>query len=161
MDIYEFAMEKEQYAQDLYSQLAGKTQNEGLKNILNMLANEESKHYHIIENMKEQTPEKVTDTDVLKDAKAVFKKMHDGAQKFDFDISEIELYGKARKMEEESISLYQDKADQVDDEDQKRIFQMLADEERKHYNLIDNIREFVNRPNQWLEDAEWYHIEEY
>ena len=103
----------------------------------------------------------MTETDVLADAKAVFQKMHEGGEKFSFDISEVELYEKAKQMEEESISFYSQKAEEVEDENKKKIFNKLVEEEKKHYNLIDNIREFVNKPNQWLEDAEWYHLENY
>lgn len=35
------------------------------------------------------------------------------------------------------------------------------EEEKKHYFLLDNIIEFVSRPEQWLENAEFYHLEEY
>ena len=43
----------------------------------------------------------------------------------------------------------------------KRIFQKLAEEEKKHYFLLENIIQFVSRPETWLENAEFYHLEEY
>jgi len=41
MDIFEFAMEKEKYAEQYYRQLAEKVDHTGLKSILIMLADEE------------------------------------------------------------------------------------------------------------------------
>jgi rubrerythrin len=54
-----------------------------------------------------------------------------------------------------------EKANEVTEEYQKEIFQRLADEEKKHYFLLENIIEFVSRPETWLENAEFYHLEEY
>ena len=48
MDIFEFAMEKEKYAEHFYRELADRTDNTGLKSILNMLAGEEVKHYETV-----------------------------------------------------------------------------------------------------------------
>ena len=48
MDIFEFAIEKEQLAEQYYRKLAQKTSNKGFTNIFNMLADEEVKHQQII-----------------------------------------------------------------------------------------------------------------
>ena len=32
---------------------------------------------------------------------------------------------------------------------------------KKHYRLMENLAEFVTRPQRWHEDAEFYHLEEY
>ena len=47
MNIYEFAMQMEKDGETFYRNLASKVSNLGLKNILNMLAEEEVKHYGI------------------------------------------------------------------------------------------------------------------
>ena len=44
MNIYEFATEKEKQARELYLKLADKTQHEGMKKMLKMLADEDAKH---------------------------------------------------------------------------------------------------------------------
>jgi rubrerythrin len=46
-------------------------------------------------------------------------------------------------------------------ETHKEIFLKLADEEKKHYFLLENIIDFVSRPQKWLENAEFYHLDEY
>jgi hypothetical protein len=53
MDIFQFAMEKEKYSEQYYRKLARRAAYPGLKNILTMLANEEAKHYHVVEQMRE------------------------------------------------------------------------------------------------------------
>jgi len=160
MNIFEFAMEKEKYSEDYYRQLADKSNNKGLKAIFNMLADEEVKHYKIVSDMKEDVAPDLAETTVLSDAKDVFAKMRESVQSFNFDVSQTNLYRKAREIEKQSRDFYLKKTNEVK-EGQKEIFLKLADEEKKHYFLIDNIIDFVSRPETWLENAEFYHLEEY
>lgn len=161
MDIFEFAMEKEKNAEQYYRQLAEKTDNTGLTNILNMLAAEETKHYQIVRSMKAQTPIETSDTPVLQNATEIFTKMKASAEKFSFDISEVDLYQKACDIEAASKQYYLDKAEEVDDADQKAVFLKLAEEENKHLVLVQRLRDFVAQPQTFLEDAEFYHFDDY
>jgi rubrerythrin len=160
MNIFEFAMEKEKYSEDYYRQLAAKSNNKGLETVFNVLADEEAKHYKIVSDMKEDITPDLAETTVLSDAKNVFAKMRESAQSFNFDISQTELYRKALKIEKQSRDFYLEKAEEVE-KTQREIFLKLADEEKKHYFLLENIIDFVSRPERWLENAEFYHLEEY
>lgn len=77
------------------------------------------------------------------------------------NISQIELYKKAQEIEEKSRKFYLEKAGEAVNPAQKEIFSKIADEEKKHYFILENVIEFVSRPQNWLENAEWYHLEEY
>lgn len=161
MDIFEFAMQKEKYSEDYYRRLAGNTNQKGLREIFGMLADEEAKHYRIVEQMKSKIPDTVSHTNILADAKEVFEKMREGAGRFDFEASQIEIYRKAQDIERDSRQFYLQKAEEVEDPARQEIFRKLADEEEKHYLLLENIIQFVCRPESWLENAEFYHLEEY
>ncbi len=161
MDIFEFAKEKEQLSRDLYQQMAKKAPDEGLANIFNMLADEEEHHIEVVEKLQHDTEHDVAETTVLSDAKKAFEKIRDGAKNFSFDVSEEDVYAKARDIEEESMNFYKEKAGDVDADWKKNIFLKLADEEKKHFHLMSNICDFVSRPDTWLEDAEFYHLEKY
>lgn len=160
MNIFTYALQMEAESQNYYRSLAVQTDNKGLKTIFNMLADEEARHYRIIEEMKTKVPGKVSDTNLLSDAGAVFQKMADD-QRFNFTLDQLELYRKAQNIETESKNFYLQKSDEVEDDCQKGIFRKLAKEEDKHYFLLQNIIDFVSRPKTWLENAEWYHLEEY
>lgn len=162
MDIFDLAMEKEKFAQNYYHDMAEKTTHVGFRSIFNMLAGEEEKHLRIVQNMKEQIhPKEITNVDVIKDSRAIFAKMKGRQDHFDTAEDEIEVYKKAREIEADSRKYYMEKADESDDPKIKEVFGKLAEEERKHYFLLDNIVELVSRPQQWLENPEWYHLEEY
>lgn len=161
MNIFELAMEKEKISEDYYRQLADRTSNAGLRNICNMLAGEEARHYRAAAKMKENTDPQLAETTILIDAKAVFSKMRVPVEKFNFDITERQLYETARNNESESIKFYLDLAEQADNARHKDIFLKLAAQEKKHFVLWENIMDFVAAPETWLENAEWYHLEQY
>lgn len=161
MDIFEFAMDKEKYSELYYRDLAERTPHEGLKNILNMLADEEVKHYRAVEQMKAGTPKEEAETPVLDHAREVFEKMRASGEKFDFPVSEAELYAKAAKIEEESRAFYLQKAEEDENPVHKQIFRKLADEEQRHWLIVDRLRSFVARPETFLENAEIYHFNDY
>jgi len=160
MNIFEYAMQMEKDGEDYYRRLAQQTANKGLKTILTMLADEETKHYNAIERM--QTAEAhMAETTILTDAQNIFIQIKESDEKLDFDIKQTELYKKAQDIEKKSQDFYLEKANEVKEEYQKGLFLKLAEEEKKHYFLLDNIIEFVSRPEHWLENAEFYHLEEY
>jgi len=160
MNIFEYAMQMEKEGESYYRQLAKNVNNKGIKTILTMLADEEVKHYNALAKIQTQKPE-MAETTVLADAKNVFEQMKEGDEKFNVDVSQIELYKEAQKIEERSRDFYFEKASEVTGEYQKELFLKLAEEEKKHYFLLDDIIEFVSRPGNWLENAEFYHLEEY
>jgi len=159
-NIFEYAMQMEKDGEDYYRQLAQKAGNNGMKTILTMLADEEVKHYNALEKIKTQKTQ-ITESEILTDAKNVFVQIKESGDSFDFDINQADLYKKARNIEKKSRDFYTEKANEVTEEYQKEFFLKLADEEQKHYVLLDNIIEFVSRPEQWLEDAEFFHLEDY
>lgn len=160
MNIFQYAMQMEKDGEQYYRQLARQTTNKGLHTILMMLADEEVKHYNAIETMQTTEP-RMAETTILTDARNIFVQIKESGGSFDFDIKQTELYRKAQDIEKESRDFYTEKADEVTEEYQKELFLKLADEERKHYFLLDNIIEFISRPEYWLENAEFFHSEEY
>jgi len=161
MDIFEFAMEKERLAEQHYRALGERVDHTGLKSILLMLADEEAKHFQTVQQMKTDASLPVTETSVLQNAKDVFEKMQRGADTFSFDTSEVDLYRKACDIEAESKRYYLEKAQEVDDAGQKKVFLQLAEEENKHLVLVQGLCDFVAKPETFLENAEFSHFDDY
>jgi len=161
MDIFQFAMEKERYSEQYYRDLARRTNHTGLRNILTMLADEEVKHYHVVERMKAETPETISDAPIVQHAREIFEKMRGSSRQFSFNITEVDLYRQARDNVQASKDFYLEQADQVEDPGQKEVFRKLAAEEDKHLFIMDNIVSFVSRPETFLENAEMFHHDDY
>jgi len=160
MNIFEYAMQMEKDGENYYRQLAQQNANKGMRTILTMLADEEVKHYNTVEKMQTEKPQ-IAETKILTDVKNVFIQIKESNEKLDFDMKQTELYKKAQDIEKKSRAFYLDKANEVEEKYQEEVFLRLADEEKKHYFLLENIVEFVSRPETWLENAEFYHLEEY
>jgi rubrerythrin len=160
MNIYEFAMKMEQDRQNFYTDLAVKTADPGIQRILTMLASDEAKHYQIVRQLKEKAPApQMASTDILASAQTIFA----GMQGTEFDLGglQVEVYQQAQELEQETRDFYSEKADKADNPSHKELFIKLADEEQRHYFLLGHIIEFINRPRNWIEDAEFNHLEEY
>lgn len=161
MNILDFAIEKEKFSEHYYHELAEKTTNKGLKNICLMLAREETRHIKIVQEMQKKNARIPAETKIMKDVKNIFDSMKQAIGNFNFNTSEVELYQKARDIESKSREFYSEKAEEVEDKEEKKIFLKLADEEQKHYFIIDNICDFVARPAWFLENAEMYRFDDY
>ena len=159
MNIFDYAMQMEKDGENYYRQLVQSSDNKGEKTIFTMLADEEVKHFNIIRLMKSQTLPKLADSDILANTRNIFIKMQQSNDKLDFDNKQSQLYKKARDIEQKSCKFYLEKASQAEQK-QKEIFLKLAEEEKKHYYILENLLQLVSRPEQWLENAEFYHSEE-
>ena len=162
MNIFEFAMQMEKDGEAFYRDIAQKTKNAGLQKIFNTLADEEVVHYNTFKKLYDKTPAQVVESNILDKAKNIFIELKDsGGLDMSAEPPQTEAYKKALETEKESYTFYEQKAKESDNPEEKDILLTLAREERHHYRLLENIIEFVSRPQQWLEDAEYAHMAEY
>ena len=160
MDIYKFAMQMELDGRHFYLDLAKKTKNAGIKSVLTMMAESEAKHYNVILDMqKNDKTEYSKDVEVLTKIKNVFSKMKE-EKEIDVDVSQVEFYKKASEIEADSEKFYLERADEEKDPHRKEIFLTLANEEKGHCILLENLVNLVSQPDSWIENSEWYNIDE-
>jgi len=161
MNVYEYAMEMEKVAEAYYRDLSAQTEDEGLKHVMDMMAAEEAKHYLIFKKMASNESFELPVSTIVKDVKATFQSMKDSGRTFSFKMDQLHMYRKAKDLEDKAYAYYTDAAEKTADENEKQALRKIAQEELRHVTLLDNIVEFVNRPNQWLENAEFNQMEEY
>jgi len=161
MNIYDYAMQLEKDGENYYREAASRSTHRGLTGILTMLADAEVIHYDVFSKMKEHKSWQMPTTTILKDVKNIFVRMREEGDLESIGVSEIELYTKAQAIEKMTEDFYLEKATQVEDAAEHDTFLQVAAEENKHYFILQQIIDFVSRPDQWLEDAEWYHLDEY
>lgn len=162
MNVFEFAMQMEKDGEAFYRQIAGKTKNAGLQKIFTTLADEEVVHYNTFKKLFERTSVDAVESNVLTKAKNIFQEMKKTGG---FDVSaetpQIEAYKKAMDAEKEAFTFYEKKAEETTVAAEKIILQAFAREERRHYRLLENVLEFISRPDSWLENAEFSQLGEY
>ena len=161
MNIFDYAIQMEEDGEKYYRELAENTSDEGIKSILTMLADDEVKHKQIIQDMQQDEDTEMAETEILSKSKNIFEKMQDKHKDLSSNEREMDLYRDAKEVEQKSIDFYEKKSNEVDSDKQREIFKRLADEEQRHYHLIDEIEELLLRPKQWVEDGRFYHLEDY
>ncbi len=161
MNIFEFGMQMEKDGEAYYRNLAEKTGNKGLKSIFTMLADAEVGHHSAMKAMAENTNPEMYEAKLLADVKNVFVQMKDEQRDLDLDASQIDLYKTAQETEKKAEAFFREQSEAAESSAQKEIFTKLADEEKEHFVLLENLIEFVSRPAEWLENAEWSHLDSY
>jgi len=160
MNIEDYAMELEKEGERFYRRLSETAPNSGLIKIFNWLAEEEVKHYFLFKKMKEGMVSEVQPSDILFSAKELFKKLAE-EKSFDFGETQVSLYRDAQKVEKKSEDFYLQTAESTPDLQKKTMLLKIANEEKKHFFLLEKIIDFVSRPQRWLENAEFNQLEEY
>jgi rubrerythrin len=164
MEIFDFAMKMEQDGQAYYEKMAKMADNAVLKNILLDLAQDEVKHYNIFKRFKEGDLSATADlkgasSKVMDNAKNVFEQLAKKKNQFSFGSDVVSAWKEAQKIEKKSEDFYREKAAAEKNDKVKKTILLIADEEHKHWTLIEHILQFLNHPKQWIDDAEWNNIE--
>ncbi len=161
-DIYEFALEFEKENREFYEKCASDTNDTTLKNVFEELASEEAKHEKIVQALAEDRNVASVKSDINMRAKEAFDEIAENFDEKDLmPEGQVDIYKKAKALETKSKDFYKDHAEKSDNKTVERVFKELSAEEQKHETILDNIITMVNRPNTWLDDAEWHHLEEY
>lgn len=162
MNAYEVAMKMEKEAEKAYRDMANQTTDEIMKKVLITLANEEVKHHNAFKKManKESALKDIEDfCDVLL-AKDIFSEIKLQKKHYSFNEEQVAFYTEAANLEDKTYGFYLEQAAIATDPETKKAFTLIANEEKKHYELVGNLAEFVAEPDTWLESAEFYKITE-
>lgn len=153
MDIFEIALERETFMHNLYKELAEKSKSIGFKNIFTMMAHEEGKHIDIFNTKKNQIPHGEIE-DYFVEAKSIFEDLKKKKEHLHEDQDQIWLYCKIRDLEEENMKLYEEAAANAPTEKLKNMYLEFAREEQRHYEMMEEIVDYVGRPLTWVSCAE-------
>ncbi len=162
MHIFEHAMKMEEDGRAYYLDWAEKAKNPALKRVLLEMADDELKHYKIFKAMKNKEIAEYPDsgkTTIIDTVKSVFDVLKAESQEVAAEEDFKKAWEVALETEKRAEKYYREKAEEVDDENNKRILNKIADEEHNHWVAIENVMNFLDSPKTWLEDAEWNNLE--
>lgn len=129
-EIIDYAMEKEQEAADFYEQAKDDKNYQAINDLLTDFAAEEIKHYTMLKNLKDEGEKLKSYT--LHDVTDL--KISDYMTEINYKpgLSYQDMLHVAMKREEEAYKFYKGLIDKTDNEELKKVFQVLAQEESKH-----------------------------
>ena len=161
MNMFDFAMKMELDGKAYYEKLAAETTDGGLKSVFTDLAADEQKHYEIIQAIKSGTRPKMADSTVLEKAKNIFEVLMGDMNIVGSLKKTLDGYNHARKLEADSVKLYEDMAKKEDNPETVQLLLKIANEEKKHFNILDNLYDYILAPQNYLAWAEFSNLKEY
>ncbi|MDO3376565.1 ferritin-like domain-containing protein [Geoalkalibacter halelectricus] len=155
-------MKMETDAEAYYKKLAEETNVEGIRNIFLDLAADEKKHYQIFEAMKARTDlSAMEDSKALESAKNAFEKLLGQRPAAGEIKGDLDAYQHAMKMEAEGARVYEEALARETNPEVQNLLKRVIAEEQKHFNIIQNVYDFVNAPNEFLAWREFSNVEEF
>ena len=162
MNVFDFAMEMEDTGHEYYESLARAASLPGLKTIFTGLAEDELKHYEMFRELKAgNRTRSMAETASLDTAQNIFLLLPRDADSLKDLRGTLPAYQHAMKLEADSFRFYEDAAAKQADPEIKELLLQIAAEEHKHFNILENVYNFVNAPNQHLEWGEFSNLGEF
>lgn len=161
MDILAFAIDMERDGERFYTDQAAKNTENALAPVFLALAEDERKHAELLLSKRAGQPYTLAGTAAQHPQRNLFQTALDYQAKVPEKPEQAELYHMARDMEKKSIDLYRELWEKADDPETKELFGFLVAEETAHEALLEKLFRHVNRPNEWVESAEFGVREEY
>lgn len=150
MDIVQFALQMELDGKAFYEKAAAGAKSKDLREIFQYLANEEERHYKFFRMMAEGKIELASKAlesgTALRDTKNVFVQLIQENKDKRFGEDTRSAWVEALKIEQKAVTLYADEAEKETDANRKSLLKRIADEERNHVYLIDNMLSFMTDP---------------
>lgn len=139
------AIEREKEARDFYLQQAGLMENPKFKELYEELAAEEVKHLGYLENYRDKKELPKISTEVPSGQS--FSPEFDTSQTKvgEITLGDAGILLAAMRHERKSEDFYSEMAKKVEDEAQKKFFEMLSRYERGHYEMIDSYLEYITQ----------------
>lgn len=162
MNVFEYAMQMELDGKAYYEEAAKKVDSPELKKILMEIAGDEQKHYILFKSMKDGKDVEYVEseaTSILKSVKNIFVTLKEENKDYSFPKDAKKVWEHARDVEKKAEAFYRDEAEKLDNEKNATILHKIADEEHRHWVTMENVINFIDKPNQWLEDGEWADLE--
>ncbi len=167
MDILEFACEIESKGEQLYRDMAAQSPVQEIRSIFGFFAGEEKLHYELLQAMRRHTTlPPIGMSSIMSDSKAAFKNLSEQFTKpGTIAIDREYALGTALELENKSVSLYEKAMDEFiispDNERSRQVLKQLIEQEKNHVRLVGSLMDFQRHPYEWLENAEWRHLDEY
>ncbi len=129
-EILTFAIDREKEAVEFYAALANEATSKALKQTFVDFSKEEGKHVALLSDIAGN--KEMIDSYEIKNIPDLKISNYQVETTYETGMPMPEILRLAMKREEKSVKLYQTMADQTDNADAKKVFQVLSQEESKH-----------------------------
>jgi len=157
MNNLEFAINMEHDGEKFYKRQAEKNKDNSLNTVFLLLEKDEAHHAQILQNKFNE----LTDNNTLSQVNNVFKESKGFISEFEKIPNQLDAYKFALEIERKSIDLYTSFLSESTDDQSKELFEFLIKQEKDHYTIFEELILLIERPEEWVENAEFGIREEY
>ena len=159
MNILECTIKMKQETRAHYARLAETVTDKELKRLFSLLAAAEDEHIEKLIALKATMKTMDASTfNPLEESVCVFSPHIDPRHLAETLRNDPDAYMHVVHEEEETIEFFDQLKDQAENEQMKRVCQVLADKEREHLTMLENIYFFVEEPRTYLEWGEFSNL---
>jgi len=153
----DLAIKTEKDGIDFYTNAAEETDDELGKKMFLSFIEDEKRHLEILEKISCEEYvciEDIEDYSPKENLKTVFSEMPDDVKKKSLNVrSDLEALNLALDMERLGYDQYIKASKGTDDEEHKKIYKKLAEEEKEHYELLLETKSYLEDTGNWYM---WY-----
>jgi rubrerythrin len=162
MNLFEEAVSMEISTEEFYRNLIETCDyNPEIRKILVMLADDTNNHITHLRQMNNILRPDDRESDFFLQAKEIFRSLQQKKEYGVCSLDQIRVYENVLDNLKKAIALYENMISHTLEENQKDILMMIYHEKQKHVYLLDNILELLLHPEQWVENGEFNHLEEF
>ena len=155
------AIQLQQDGAKYYTEQAERHAQNAMKDVFLLLAEDEKLHAMILQASRDQLPYELQDNGISKKVADLFQSLETQKEEIPAPTEQADVYGAAWEMEKKAVALYEQLLENTDKPDEKALYAFLIDQEKMHAEVMENIYRHINRPNEWVEAAEFGLREEY
>lgn len=159
VDILKTAILLERRGKAFYTNVARQTENEAVREIFQMMAEEEDAHVEFLSKqfahyeqnqafMKNEASEQPEDTAAVE---ILTEKIKNEISAASFEAAAISA---AIDFENRAVEVYSKRAEEAEDENERELYQMLADWEKEHHHLLHKLNEDL-KEKIWHDNNFW------
>ena len=161
MNVFDCAIKMEEESRLYYEALAAGSSEPELKNLFTMLAQAEQEHHDALVRLRGSIDSKNSQFKALDQAACLFKPLLAKRELMARLKETPDAYRLVVGQEEKGVELYRDLAAKTKDEGARQVLLKIADEERRHLSIVENIYSFVESPKTFLASGEFSNLKEY
>jgi rubrerythrin len=161
MNIFDCAVSMEDDASAYYRKLSEEVKVPEIKNLLSLLAAAEEEHRDVLLKIKENFNMQEREFAVLEGAACAFRPLLGKRDIIEELKDDPDAYRQLVRREEEDVRFYEELAAKAENEEARKLLLKIADEEKRHLSIVENIYAFVESPKSYLASGEFSNLGEY
>ena len=160
MNIVDCAIKKTLETKTYFEKLAAGSTLGDLKGLFNLLATAEQEHYEALMKLEKEVEAGGAGFTVLNEAACIFKPLVEKRDLLAELKTDPDAYRHVITEQEESVKFYEDLATKAELQVTRNLLKRIAEQERKHLNIIENIYAFMESPRTYLAWGEFSNLKD-